>query len=153
MVTKLLYDPKFSHIMEQVAAELIKYLFDKSIEFGVVCDTNGISFEPELPKDIARNIKQMSLFVISGYSFESAYLSDDGILYFEAGFGSQNFGSLVGIPLDRIAQIVIEDTPVFINISAGQKKKVAPKEPSRDSESKSMERLLGNPENKKFLKK
>jgi len=153
MVTKLLYDPKFSQIMEQSAGELIRYMFDKTLEFGVVCDTNGITFEPELPKDIAKNIKQIALFVVSGYSFESAYLSDDGVLFFEAGFGPDNFGSLVGIPLDRIAQIVIEDTPVFLNIAAGQKKRTAAKELPHDSEAKSMERLLGNPENRKFLKK
>jgi len=153
MVTNLLYDTKFATLMENSATELIKYLFDKNIEFGVVCDTAGVSFDPVLPKDIMKNIKQIALFVVSGYSFESAYLSDENTLYFEAGFGPQNFGSTVGISIDKIAQIVVEDTPIFINISAGQKKKVqAPKEPT-DSESKSMERLLSNPENKRFLKK
>ena len=154
MVTKLLYYSKFSMLMEHSATELIKYVFDKNIEFGVVCDTAGVSFDPVLPKDIMKNIKQIDLFVVSGYSFESAYLSDEYILYFVAGFGPNNFASTVGIPIDKIAQIVIEDTPVFINIAAGQKKKH--KEPATthaDGESKSMERLLNNPENKRFLAK
>lgn len=154
MVTKLLYDPGFSMLMEQNATDVIKFLFDKNIEFGVVCDTSGVSFEPALPKDIMKNIKQIALFVVSGYSFESAYLSDENILYFEAGFGPNNFGSTVGIPIDKIAQIVTEDTPIFINISAGQKKKYQEAIPeAADSENRSMERLLSNPENKKFLKR
>lgn len=153
MVTDLLYDQKFSYLMEQNATDIIKYLFDKNHEFGVVCDTSGVSFEPELPKDIMKNIKQIALFVVSGYSFESAYLSDENTLYFEAGFGANNFGSTVGIPIDKIAQIVVEDTPVFINISAGQKKKLEPVKDNSQSETRSMERLLNNPENKKFLKK
>ena len=153
MVTNLLYDEKFSYLMEQNATEIIKYMFDKNTEFGVVCDTVGVSFEPELPKDIMKNIKQIALFVVSGYSFESAYLSDENTLYFEAGFGPNNFGSTVGIPVEKIAQIVVEETPIFINISAGQKRKVTPQKDSVESENRSMERLLSNPENKKFLKK
>ena len=153
MVTDLLYDQKFAYLMEQNATDIIKYLFDKNLEFGVVCDTAGVAFDPVLPKDIMKNIKQIALFVVSGYSFESAYLSDENTLYFEAGFGPNNFGSTVGISIDKIAQIVIEDTPIFINISAGQKKKKEIDSSEPDSETRSMERLLNNPENKRFIKK
>ena len=153
MVTDLLYDQKFAYLMEQNATDIIKYLFDKNLEFGVVCDTAGVVFEPTLPKDIMKNIKQIALFVVSGYSFESAYLSDENTLFFEAGFGPNNFGATVGISVDKIAQIVIEDTPIFINISAGQKKKQEVIKDESDSEKRSMDRLLNNPENRRFLKK
>ena len=88
------------------------------------------------------------LFVLSGYTFQSAKV-EEGIFSFEAGFGSENFGSTVSIPLLAIKQLFVGDTPVVIN-HAEVAAKVISKEISTQS---SMDVLLNNPKNKKFLKK
>ena len=76
------------------------------------------------------------------------------MLIFEAGFGSENFGSLVSVPLISIMQVIIDETPVLINLAT-------PKEEVTQTESKtdengvenSMASFLSNPENSKFIKK
>ncbi|PHR53601.1 MAG: hypothetical protein COA44_15160, partial [Arcobacter sp.] len=74
---------------------------------------------------------------------------------FEAGFGADNLGSVVTVPLLGIMQIIIDETPIFVNLASPTETKVteAKNNPSENSGQKSsMEALLANPENKKFLK-
>ncbi|MCD8478145.1 MAG: hypothetical protein LRY68_09910 [Sulfurospirillum sp.] len=70
---------------------------------------------------------------------------------FEAGFGNENFGSLVSVSLDAILQIVVEEVPVFINLSTPSK--VVNKVPKEKGIKRSMEALMSNPENQKLIKK
>jgi hypothetical protein len=84
---------------------------------------------------------------LSGYTFESAKI-DKGYFVFEAGFGSENFGATVSVPLLAIKQLFVEEHPIVINLAEpllAQKKE--------DKVQNSMEALLNNPENKKLLKK
>ncbi len=156
MLEKLINNGKFCDFMFENVKETIHFMLSSDIEFGVICSTDEVFFEPPLPDDIRKNIKPIALFVLSNYSFESAYLDDSkNVLFFEAGFGPDNYASLVGIELTNIIQIVVEDTPVFINVCAGRKKpKKAKAEEKKDSSSteKSMEKLLSRPENRRFLK-
>jgi len=157
MLEKLINSDKFCESMHENTKEIISFMLEGGVEFGVICSTEEVVFEPPLPPEILKNIKPIALFVLSNYSFESAYL-DEGAntLYFEAGFGADNYASLVGIELTNIIQLVVEDTPVYINVCAGRKKlqkKSKPEEPTPEvGTDRSMEKLLSRAENKKFLK-
>ena len=157
MLEKLIHSDKFCESMNESTKEIIAFMLETGVEFGVICSTDEVVFEPQLPPEILKNIKPIALFVLSNYSFESAYIDSSGtVLYFEAGFGADNYASLVGIEIANIIQIVVEDTPVFINVCAGREKPKKKKpivdknEPSTTD--RSMEKLLSRAENKKFLK-
>lgn len=152
MLNKLILDETLSQMLERNSSDMIMHLLESGVEFGVICDTSAISFDPPLPQDIMANIRPIALFLLSGYSFESAQLGADSVLYFEAGFGSENFGSLVSVPIEQVIQIVVEDTPIFINITAGQKRKQPKKPMQEEGVEHSMRCLMSNPENQKFLK-
>jgi hypothetical protein len=87
---------------------------------------------------------------LSGFTFESAQLNEDQFS-FEAGFGSENFGSMVSLPLLAIKQIFVGDNPIVINLANPVIESREKKEGSASKKS-SMEALLNNPENKKLLK-
>jgi hypothetical protein len=157
MLEKLIHSDKFCESMNESTKEIIAFMLETGVEFGVICSTDEVVFEPQLPPEILKNIKPIALFVLSNYSFESAYIDSSGtILYFEAGFGADNYASLVGIEIANIIQIVVEDTPVFINVCAGRekpkKKKPAMDKNEPSTADRSMEKLLSRAENKKFLK-
>ena len=72
---------------------------------------------------------------------------------FEAGFGSDNFGSVTTVPLLSIMQIIIDETPVLINLSTYNKvSENVINEKEESGVENSMNSFLSNPENKKFLK-
>ena len=152
MISNLITDQNLAQLLDAHCEELLRQLLNTSIEFGIVCDTSDIKFDPMLPKEIAKTIKSVALFMVAGYSFESASLGD-GTIVFEAGFGSENFGSLVEVKIEQIIQIVIEDTPVFINITAGQKNRTRTKSTSPSTVERSMESLLSKPENQRFIRR
>ena len=85
------------------------------------------------------------LFILTGYTLESAFRKDD-TLVFEAGFGAENFGSVVTVPLLAIKQIFLGETPLLLNHATLPM-------PSSPKATNSMEALLNNPENQKLLKK
>lgn len=96
----------------------------------------------------------MTLFFLAGYTFESARIEND-CLVFEAGFGAENFGSIVTVPLLSIVQIIVDEQPVLINLAKYEKKeeKVPEKELDDKGVENSMNIFLSNPENSKFIKK
>ena len=116
----------------------------KNSEFAIACEIEHITFTPELPANILETFKETVLFILSGYSFETAKL-EEGYFSFEAGFGENNFGSTVTVPLLAIKQLFVGDNPIVMNFAQPHKKKEA-------SAKNSMEALLNNPENKKLLK-
>ena len=150
MLTSTLSDEKFYEMMEKHIEDIIEYLLLENINFSILTNVSEVDFEPQLPSDIKDTFKPITMFVLGGYTLESATLSDR-FLSFEAGFGADNYGSLVNVPTFAILQIIIEDTPIFINLSIPVNKKKTKKEIK--GVKKSMEALLSNPENKKLLKK
>ncbi len=88
-------------------------------EFGVACEIEFVEFEPPLPEHIQKTMPIVTLFMLANYSFESASLDDD-YLRFEAGFGNENFGSLVQIPLLAIKHIYVGEYPILINVTSPQ---------------------------------
>jgi hypothetical protein len=96
--------------------ETIELLLDKGIFFSILVNINEVEFNPELPEYIKKSFKPITLFTLAGFTYETIEI-DDEFLEFEAGFGSENIGSLVKVPLHSIIQILIEDTPIYINLS------------------------------------
>jgi hypothetical protein len=133
----------FQDLMQEHIFNTVEFLFEANQEFGVACDISHVEFEPALPKDIIDTLPPVTLFMLANYSFESATL-DTNMLQFEAGFGSENFGAGVYIPLLSIKQIFVGEYPILVNISS-------PKEEREEIDS--MSALLNNPENAKLLKK
>jgi hypothetical protein len=150
MTINLLQTPEYRTLIQSHIFETIKYLFDQNQEFALACEVKYITFTPELPAEIKSSFEDTVLFILSGFTFESAQL-DEGYFSFEAGFGSENFGSTVSLPLLAIKQIFVGDSPIVINLANPVLESEKEKEVSASKKS-SMEALLNNPENKKLLK-
>ena len=146
MIKGFLADYDFSELMVFHQRDIIEMLLSKGMFFSILTHIDDISYDPLLPAEISDNFKPITLFVISEYTFESCSVDDDN-LYFEAGFGHQNVGSYVTIPLNSIVQILLEDTPIFINLAIRQKKK------EKDTNIEASTNIfLSNPKNKDFVK-
>jgi len=145
MTINLFQTPEYRTLMEEHMEKTIGYLFQKDQEFALACEIKYVQFDPELPSNIKESFNETVLFIISGYAYESAKL-EEGYFSFEAGFGSENFGSVVTMPLLAIKQVFVGDNPIVFNLAHPFEKKKA-------STKNSMEALLNNPENKKLLKK
>ncbi len=147
MTINLLQTPEYRTLIQKHIFETIKYLFNKNQEFALACEVKYITFTPELPANIKDTFEDTVLFILSGFTFESAQLDEESFS-FEAGFGSENFGSTVSLPLLAIKQLFVGDNPIVINLA----NPVIEKEKESASKKSSMEALLKNPENKKLLK-
>ena len=152
MLDNILDDSDFSLLIQKHIQELVVHFFAKEQHFGILCKVEDAYFEPELPTEIANEFNPLTLFFLAGYTFESAHIQDS-YLVFEAGFGADNFGSVVSIPLVSIMQIIVEETPVLINLATNKAPKEVKEEISTEGVENSMASFLSNPENSKFVKK
>jgi len=140
---KFLYMNQYRDMMIRQTKEQILFFLKNSIEFNIIVNMDsGISFSPELPKYISSGFANFTLFAIAGYTFKSAYV-ENNTLVFEAGFGKENFGSIVRVDIDRILQIVKDETPIFINTIAS-----IPQQANKNS----MEVFKSKSKNQKFFK-
>lgn len=152
MLENIIQDRDFALLMKKNIQELIVLFFQKEQNFGILCKIEDVSFSPELPESINTEFRPLTLFFLAGYTFETARI-ENNLLIFEAGFGTDNFGSVVSVPLLSILQIIVDETPVLINISVY--KEDATEETIKVDESgvkNSMASFLSNPENSKFIK-
>jgi len=137
---------EFRVLMQDHILTLVEYMFNANQEFGVACEIKEVSFEPNLPKELHDSLPEITLFMLANYSFDSATI-DYSNLVFEAGFGPDNLGAMVSIPLLAIKQIFVGEYPIMINIAS------ANSEEESIEEIDSMSALLNNPENAKLFKK
>lgn len=151
MLEKIIHDKDFTQLMKKNIQDLIILLFEKEQNFGILCKIEEITFYPELPDDIKSEFRPLTLFFLAGYTFETAKIEDD-MLVFEAGFGSDNFGSVVSVPLLSIIQVIIDETPILINLAVENKEEKKSEKIDKKGVKNSMESFLSNPENSKFLK-
>jgi hypothetical protein len=138
----------YRKVVEEYLKGTISFLLEEGVEFSVASEVEYLKFDPELPSHITERFAPVSLFILSGYTFQSVRVDGERLL-FEAGFGEENIGSVVSMPLLSIKQIFVEDIPIAINIA----EPVPEKSPPADGTEKSMEALLSNPENQKLLKR
>ena len=142
MIETLLEHPDFRHLMKRHASEIMEMLLKRGVHFSILTNIADVSFSPTLPEQITEGFKPITMFFLAGYTFESTQLYN-GKMSFEAGFGSDNFGSLVSLPVEAILQIIIEEIPVFINLSTPPKN--VAKAPKENGLRRSMERLCPIP--------
>ena len=158
MLSNITRDYDFAILMKNHILQTLSYLFDKGQNFGILCKIEDVEFNPELPEYMTKEFHSITLFFLAGYTYDSAYIEDDYIV-FEAGFGSENFGSVVSVPILSIIQILVDETPILINLcevkldmlqkeTNNEMKKIDQK-----SIENSMSVFLSNPENQKFFKK
>jgi len=153
MLIDILKNEMFAEMMQRHIEELLIYLFEHDQNFGILCKIDHLTFEPELPEYISSSFHPMTLFYLAGYTFDSARIDDDRLI-FEAGFGEENIGSFVTVPLLSIMQVIIDETPVFINHAVFREKRTERRDlPPSEGIENSMAAFLSNPENEKFLKK
>lgn len=117
MTINLFQTPEYRTLIQTHIFQTIDYLFQKNQEFALACEVKYITFNPELPSEIKESFEDTVLFILSGYTFESAQLEKNHFL-FEAGFGSENFGSTVSVPLLAVKQIFVGDNPIVINLAS-----------------------------------
>ena len=72
MTINLLQTPEYRALVQTHIFETIKYLFNKNQEFALACEIKYITFTPELPTEIKESFDDTVLFILSGFTFESA---------------------------------------------------------------------------------
>lgn len=150
MLEEMLHSDDFNALMKKYAHEIAELLLKQGINFSILTNISDVTFDPVLPSHISKNFKSITMFFLAGYTFESMQISDNEIS-FEAGFGTDNFGSLVSVPMEAILQIIVEEIPIFINL--GTPTKVQKKNVEQKGIKRSMDALMSNPQNQKLLKK
>jgi len=149
MDSMIFHNANYKNITQQYLSDTISILFDENKYFSIVCEVEYIDFEPYLPYEIYAQFGQSVLFSLSSYTYESAKI-EDGYFIFEAGFGKDNFGAVVAMPLLAIKQIIVDETPIVINLCTPS---VIDEEESEKGVQNSMSMLMNNPENQKLFKK
>ncbi len=153
MVVDIIEDKNYKAIVENHIYEVIDFLIDSDQEFSITANISSVSFDPEIPKSIAKGFPKYTLFTLANYTYETIRLTQDDIS-FEAGFGSENFGSVVTVPLSGIFQIVIDESILYLNPTATVEKYFIKKqklEKEEDQESRSMNAFKMNNKNKKLF--
>jgi hypothetical protein len=150
MIFNIVEDIHYREMLEGQIFEVIEYLVNKNEEFSLTANIKGVSFNPEIPESISENFSHFTLFTLSNYTYESIILTEKNIM-FEAGFGSENFGSVVTIPLYAIFQIVIDESILFLNPTATVEKYFVEKEIEEDQTSRSMNAFKMNSKNKDLI--
>lgn len=151
MLDRVIEDKEFAALMQKNIQDLIIYLFNKDQNFGILCKIEDISFDPQLPDDIRAEFRPMTLFFLAGYTFDTAKI-ENNTLIFEAGFGADNLGSFVTVPLLSIMQVIVDETPLLINLASHIRDTQEVEEVNEGGVENSMASFLSNPENSKFLK-
>ena len=151
MLDKVIQDRDFAALMQKNIYDMLVHLFEKEQNFGVLCKIEDASFDPELPQDINAEFRAMTLFFLAGYTFDTARIENE-FLVFEAGFGADNIGSLVSVPLLSIMQIIVDETPILINLATYKQDIKIEKKVDESGVENSMASFLSNPENSKFIR-
>jgi len=152
LLENVIEDSDFALMMQRNIEEMMIHLFEKEQNFGILCKIEDVSFEPALPPSINAEFRPLTLFFLAGYTFETARIVDDSLV-FEAGFGSENFGSLVSVPMLSIMQVIVDETPVLINLATYKHIQKVDTNIDKNGVQNSMSSFLSNPENSKFIKK
>jgi len=142
MINNIIEDKKYKDIVAAQIKEVLEYLIGNEEEFAITANIKGVKFTPELPTAIRSHLAPYSLFVLSNYTFESIEIDKENI-YFEAGFGKENFGSLVTIPFYAIFQIIVNESILFVNPVATVEKFFH----EEDQQQRSMNVFKNNPKN------
>ncbi|MBE6429932.1 MULTISPECIES: hypothetical protein [Campylobacter] len=146
MLEEFLKDSEFASMMHRNIYDLLNLLMQKNTQFDILVSTKFVNFSPELPQEIKSNFNpSVILFSLAGYSLSSVEISKDEIK-FEAGFGPDNFASLVSVPIGAIIRISIDENPILINFAT-----YSPSD-SKTKQERSKQIFLNNPKNRDIFK-
>ena len=137
MIKNIIENEDYKTLIENQIKETVIFLLKKNQEFSITANIEPITFTPQLPAVIKNQMNKFSLFTLSNYTYTTIQI-DDNYLSFEAGFGNENFGSVVKIPLD--------ESILYINSVATVDKF------NKDLKKNSFNIFKSNPNNKKFDK-
>lgn len=143
MITDIIESEDYKDLVVNQIKETIEFLLQKDQTFSITANMQAVSFEPELPSTIKEQLPKFTLFVLENYTYTTVEIKDNH-LYFEAGFGNENFGSCVKVPLHAIFQIVIDESILYINSAATVEKF------NENKKLNSINVFKNNPNNKKF---
>lgn len=143
MIKDIIENLNYKELIEKQIQDIIVFLLDNNQEFSITANITPISFNPTLPEEIKSQLHKFSLFVLSNYTYTTIEINEE-FLSFEAGFGNENFGSIVKIPLHAIFQIIVEDSILYLNSIATVEKF------NRNLEKNSFNIFKNNPNNKRF---
>ncbi len=137
-----LFDKKsYKELVIKNCYNTLDFLLKEGVDFSIAVYTNVMKCNPDIPKEIIE-FDESALFIIANYTKESSVLTKE-YFSFEAGFGEENFGSTITLPLEAIMQVIVGEEVLHISYY----------EPKVEVVKNSMEVLLNNPENQKLLKK
>lgn len=145
MIKDIIENEEYKDLVEQQIKENIIFLLKKNQEFSITANIISITFTPELPHVIKNQMNKFSLFILSNYTYSTVQI-DDEFISFEAGFGNENFGSVVKIPLCAIFQIIVDESILYLNSVATVEKF------NKVKNRNSFDVFKNNPNNKKFDK-
>jgi hypothetical protein len=117
MIHNIVENTEYKEIMETQIYEIIEFLLNQDEEFSLTANINGVSFNPSIPTTIAETFPHFTLFTLANYTYSTIELSETHI-NFETGFGAENFGSVVTIPLSAVFQVIVDDSILFLNPTA-----------------------------------
>lgn len=143
MIRNIIEDEEYKNLIENQIKETVFFLLEKNQEFSITANIEPVTFTPELPSVIRNQMHKFSLFTLSNYTYTTVQIDDD-YMSFEAGFGNENFGSVVKIPLHAIFQIVVDESILYINSVATVEKF------NKNLKKNSFNIFKSNPNNKKF---
>jgi len=160
MIFNIVEDLEYKEIIENQIYEIIEFLLNKEQEFSITANINGVSFDPIVPDTISKSFPHFTLFTLANYTYTTIELTDTDIS-FETGFGAENFGSVVTIPLSAIFQIVIDESILFLNPTATVEKHFKKEDSSKeiinkedeDQEKRSLNAFRMNSKNKNLFDK
>jgi hypothetical protein len=151
MIMDIIEDINYRKLMEKQIGEIIDYLLENNEEFSITANISGTIFNPAIPTSISSSFSKFTMFTLSNYTYSTIVVLDDSIS-FEAGFGEENFGSTVTIPLYAIFQIVIHDSILFVNPTATVNKYFINKNNNeKDQRERSRKAFKMNPKNKNLI--
>ncbi len=145
MINKIIENSEYKDLVSSQVKETIQFLLNQNQEFAITANLDAVKFNPELPSNTYQQLSKFSLFVLSNYTYSTINL-ENTFLTFEAGFGSENFGSTVKIPYYAVFQIVVGESILFVNSVATVDKF------NKDTKEKSYNIFKNNPNNKKLMK-
>ncbi len=117
MIKNVIENRDYQVIVQEQIHDIIDYLVAKDQEFSITANIASVTFEPELPQVIVDNFAEFTMFSLMNYTYTTIELTQTHIS-FEAGFGAENFGAFVTIPLNGIFQIVLEQSILYLNPTA-----------------------------------
>ncbi len=154
MPMQIIQSDRYREISSEYLRDMLIMLLEDGIEFAIATEEHFLEFNPQLPENITSTFSEIVFFELAGYSYTTIELVDD-LFSFEAGFGAENFGSTISMPILAIKQILVDQVPIannFASPSISSPTKLTVKTDDIDTE-KSMKALLNNPENQKLLNK